>query len=172
MNVKYTDFEVSKLTGSSRWWGWGRSADSRQTEAHCATRRGSWWHMERTDAFLTGWEKQTRLVPVMFGNGASFTRRVTPRRVCVRRRRAVSSRSSFCRSGLMVLGGFGDGNRSGSLLSGDSGLPLGRGRHHHTTIRPLLDKGATRGHTDWHRARARWRGNRGSLKQAQRHLKV
>lgn len=85
---------------------------------------------------------------VMFGNGASFTPRVTPRRVCVRRRRAVSSRSSFGRSGLMVLGGFGDGNRSGSLLSGDSGLPLGRGRHHHTTIRPLLDKGATRGHTD------------------------
>jgi len=82
MPVKHR-FQCCTLTGSSRWWGWGRSADSRQTEAHCARRRGSWWHMERTDAFLTGWEKQTRLVPGMFGNGASFTRRVTPRRVCV-----------------------------------------------------------------------------------------
>ncbi len=37
---------------------------------------------------------------VVFANGASVRLRVTPRRVCVRRRRAVSSRGSFSRSGL------------------------------------------------------------------------
>lgn len=86
------------------------------------------------------WQKETRLVPVARSQAEllspCFTRRVTPGRVCVRWRRAVSSRCRFgARSGLML---FGDGKRSGSLLSGDSGLPLGRGRHHHTTIRPLL----------------------------------
>lgn len=35
-----------KPTGSYRWWGWGRSAGSRRTAAHCGTRWWAWLRIE------------------------------------------------------------------------------------------------------------------------------
>lgn len=35
-----------KPTGSYRWWGWGRSAGSRRTAAHCETRWWAWLRIE------------------------------------------------------------------------------------------------------------------------------